>query len=158
MASKAAFSEQAEQFTVVVHALLQNEETRAAFTKEPLATLKQYGIEFKDPAVAKKVEAELRAFAGKLSEDDIYLPHYFARVSVINAPRTAAAAQATNYVRSQSIVRTANVTWVAKGDLDDVIKIDQPRVDAFVTQVSQETRIAMLEARIAELEANLAKR
>jgi len=156
MAGKQVFSEQAEQFTIVVHALLQNKETRTAFAKEPLATLKQYGVEFKDPAVAKKVEAELKAFAGKLSESDICPPYTWAIAPrPVSAPRNVA----TTYVRTASVVRVANITWVVKpGDIDDVIKIDQPRVDAFVTMVSQETRIAMLEARIVELEANLAKR
>jgi len=152
MEGKPIFSEQAEQFAIVVHALLQNEETRTAFAKEPLTTLEKYGIAFKDRAVAKKVEAELQAFAGKLSPDDLCPPYYYARVSAINSPRTR------TYTIPQSIVRAANITWVAKGDLDDIIKVDQLRVDAFVTQVNQEARIAMLENRITELEAQLAKR
>jgi hypothetical protein len=154
MAGKPVFSEQAEQFTMIVHALLQNKETRAAFAKEPLSTLKQYGIEFKDPAVAKKVEAELAVFAGKLSDDDICPPWTIVPRTWTIGPRT----WTQTMTRNIPIVRAVNITWVAKGDLDDVIKIDQPRVDAFVTQVSLETRIAVLEARIVELEANLAKR
>jgi hypothetical protein len=150
MASKAVFSEQAEQFTIVVHALLQNKETRATFAKEPLATLEKHGIVFKDPAVAKKVEAELAAFAGKLSDDDLCPPWTY-----------PIAPWPINPVVNPFIpfVRTVNIAWAVKpGDIDDVIRVDQPRVDAFVTQVSLEARIAVLEARIAELETNLAKK
>jgi len=54
------FSEQAEQFATVVNALIQGSETRAEFAKSPLAVLQKYGVTFKDPTVAKRVEAELK--------------------------------------------------------------------------------------------------
>jgi len=146
MASKQVFSEQAEQLTTVVHALLQNDETRAAFAKEPLATLKHYGIDFKDAAVAKKVEAELAVFAGRLADIDFCPP----LVRAIT-PRTWLSIYPKTW--TGPIVSITNTTWVAKGDLDDVIRIDQPRVDAFVTRINLETKISVLEARIAELEA-----
>ena len=161
MAGKSVFSEQAEQFTVVVHALLQDKETRAAFAKAPIATLEQHGIAFKDPAVAKKVEAELGRFAGGLSQDDLCPPWTWA-ISPMSVTRTATIA----YVRTGSIARATSMTWAVKpGDIDDVIRIDQLRVDAFVTQVSlqgritmQDAKIAAQEARIAELEAKLVNR
>jgi hypothetical protein len=149
MAGKSVFSEQAEQFTVVVHALLQDEETRAAFAEAPLATLKHYGIEFKDRAVAKRVEAELKEFAG-MAEYDICPPWTWtiaplARTKIVVGPINIA-------------TRATSITWVAKpGDMEEVMAIDQLRVNAFVNQVSVEGRIAALEARIVELEATLAK-
>ena len=143
MTSKPVFSEQAEQFTIVVDALLQSQETRAAFAKAPLATLEQYGIEFKDRTVAKKVEAELVAFAGSASAyypdpDGSWPPRYYAPIPF--------AARATC------------ITWVAKGDHEELLTIDRSRVDAFKIQATLQNKITMLEKKIAELEANMAKR
>jgi len=56
------------------------------------------------------------------------------------------------------MIRTGSITWVAKGELDDVIQFDQVRVDAFVNQVTVDAKIVELETRIAELEAVIAKR
>ncbi len=141
MAGKPVFADQAEQFTMVVDALLQNEETRSAFAKEPLATLKHYGIEFADPAVAKRVETDLIAFAAGASAampgpDDTWPPRYYIR----------------------TFARATSITWVAKGDLDDAIRIDRTRVDAFVTQAALQSKIAVLEKKLAMLEANQARR
>jgi hypothetical protein len=156
------FSDQVEQFTAVVHALLQDEETRVAFAKEPLATLRRHGIAFKDPAVAKRVEGELAAFAGELDEYTICPPWFFARVSARVGTWTSTA----SYARTGSIARATNVTWAVKPrDIEEVISVNQPRVDAFLTQVGTQGRIAILEAeiakqaeRIAELEARLGQR
>jgi hypothetical protein len=154
MAGKPVFSEQAEQFTAVVHALLQDKETRVAFAKAPLATLKQHGIEFKDPVVAKKVEGELATFVGGLSDEDICPPWAFARVSA----RVGTWTTTISYARTGSIVGATNVAWAVKpGDIEDVITIDRTRVDAFVTQVGLEGRIAIQEAKIAEQAARIAE-
>jgi len=132
MAQKAVFADQAEQFALVVNALLQNKQTRTAFAKDPLATLKQNGIEFADPAVAKRVETELVAFAGNASmpgPDDDWPPHFW--------------------------IQAMSITWVAKpGEIDNVITSDRIRVNAFVTQTAQQNTITKLEKRIAMLEAN----
>jgi hypothetical protein len=139
MTAKAVFAEQAEEFAVVVDALLRNERTRDDFAKAPIATLKKAGITIAEAAVAKKVETDLAALAGGASAgmpgpDDYYhhLPRYFARAT--------------------------SIMWVAKGDLDDVIAIDRPRVDAFVKQASLEIEIAGLKQRIVQLEANQVRR
>jgi hypothetical protein len=149
------FAEQAEQFAVVVHALLQDEATRVAFTKAPIATLKEHGVEFKDPAVAKKVEADLGRFLGEIGDVDICPPIHFAYTRTYTNPYTSV----YTWVRTRTAVRATCITWVAKPEeIDDVIKIDQPRIDAFVTKVGLEARIATLEARIAQLEGNPARR
>jgi hypothetical protein len=164
MPDKPVFSEQAEQFAAVVHALLQDKETRTAFAKAPLATLKQHGIEFKDPAVAKKVEAQLGTFVGGLSDDDICPPIQFAMASARISSATQTQTAIYSWTRTGPVVRATNVTWVVKPEgIDDVIQVNQPRVDAFVTKVSMESTLAMRDAkiaqqaaRIAELEASLA--
>lgn len=178
MQEKPIFADQVEKFTMLIDALLSNEETSDAFTEAPLETLKKYGIEFTDAGVAKKVEAELKEIAKGLTIPDPegLSPQYFARTlprprifvatrirvvpnpfteprplvspRVIVAPRMATA----------SYVRAASVTIVAKGDREDVWKIDEGRVDAFMTKVDLENRIAALEEHIIELEAELAKR
>lgn len=152
MAGKPVFSDQVEQFTAIVHALLQDKKTRVSFAKSPLVTLKQHGIEFKDPAVAKKVEKELAAFVGGLSDDDICPPWMYARVSTGVGTYTST----FSYARTGSIARATNVTWAVKTrDIEDIISIDQPRVDAFLTQVSMTGRIAIQEAKIAEQAARI---
>lgn len=163
MAGK-VFAEQVEQFAAVVHALLQEKETRAAFAKAPIAILQQHGIEFKDPALAKKVEAELGAFLGGLSDDDICPPIQF--VATAYPPRVTSWTMTRVWTWTGPVVRAANVTWVVKPEgVDDVINVVQPRVDAFVTKVSMESTLAMRDAkiaeqaaRIAELEANFMRR
>jgi hypothetical protein len=154
MASKSVFSNQVEQFTAVVHALLQDKETRVAFAKAPLNILKQHGIEFKDPAVAKKVESELTTFVGGLSDEDICPPWVYART----ATQVGTLTSTVSYARTGTIARVNNVAWAVKPrDIDDMITIDQPRVDAFVTQVGMAGRIALQEAKIAEQAARIAE-
>lgn len=153
MVDKSVFADQVEQFAVVVHALLQEKETRTAFARAPIATLEQHGITFKDAAVAKRVEVELARFAGAISEDDICPPWTWA-ISPMSVTRTAT----VSYVRTGSIARATSMTWaVVPEDIGDVIKVDQPRVDAFVTQVSLQGRIAMQDAKIAAQEARIAE-
>jgi hypothetical protein len=152
MPGRPVFADQAEEFSAVVHALLQDEETRAVFAKDPLATLERHGIRFKDPAVAKQVDARLRDFAGQVSIDEICPPYTWA-ISPISVTRTQV------YVRTRSVTRATSITWAVKpGEIEEVIVIDQPRVDAFMTQVALQARIAMLETKIAELERVVAMR
>jgi hypothetical protein len=190
MPDKTVFADHAEKFTMLVDALLSNEGTRSAFTEDPLATLKQFGIEFTDAEVAKTVETELKAFLGSLSAQSVeYLPpQFFAQPrafvqtetvprtvvsprtivaprtivspSTVVAPRTVVSPRTIVAPRTgvASFVRAASVTWVAKGDREDVMRIDEGRVDAFVTRVDLENRIAALEQQVADLEAELAKR
>lgn len=134
MSARPVFAEQAEQFTMVVGALLQNEQTRSAFVKEPLATLRTYGIDFSDPAMAKKVEAELATLLRSTSmpnPDDPWPPRLF--------------------------VRAVSITWVAKEDLNAVINVDRVRVDAFVSQAAMQAKVNELEKKIVVLEKALAR-
>jgi hypothetical protein len=150
------FAEQAEQFAVVVHALLQDKETRAAFTKAPIATLQQHGIEFKDPVTAKKVEAGLGAFLGRISDDDICPPIQF--VATAYPPRVMSLTMVRSWVWTGPVVKAMSIAYVEKPEgIEEVIRVDQPRVDAFVNQVSMENTLAMREAKIAEQAARIAE-
>ena len=136
MSSKATIAEHAGQFAAVMHAILQNERTKAELAEQPLATLKKYGIEFKDSAVSKKVAGELTAIgsagiAGMPPDDGTYWP-----------PTT--------------IAQFLSVTIVAiPGEVDDPITVDRPRVDAFVDKASLEYTIGTLKQRVATLENTL---
>jgi hypothetical protein len=110
--------------------------------------------------VAKRVEVELGRFLGEIADVDICPPIQFAisyPPRVMSMTRSQTLSMTMSWVRTRTAVRATTLTWVVKPEgVEDLIMVDQPRVDAFMTEVSLGNTIAMQEAKINELQAEIA--
>jgi len=133
MPGKPVFAEQVEQFAVVVDTLLRNPKTREQFQKDPVGTLRGCGIEFKDAAMAKTVEAEVTAAFkdGASWWDDPY-----------------SNLRARAYCRTIT-VKVSTMTEVVKDPGQYVINPE--RVNAFTAQLDREALATNLEHQAAIL-------